>query len=539
MDSPLQALKESRSPKFTWESWTKAHAPLIALAVIAIGFELRIREAWGTFLNPDEALHFFIANRPSLEEVYRASLTQAHPPLFFFVLHALRVFGNSEVMLRLPSILAGTLFCWIFFKWLDDRLGHEVALVGVILAALLPTMIDVSAEIRQYGLLLLFLVSGLWLLDRGLETDSPLLILTSTISLWLAMLTHYSSFLFLAAVDVYAGLRIWRNRVSRPTILTWLAGQVLAFSLAVFLYWTHLSKIKPTAMTQQALELWLRRSYFHPGDNPLTFLLSRTFSVFQYVVGQLVVGDILTIVFVAGVFLLMRAKAQNPRNREFGLGVLLIVPFVLNYGAGLLDLYPFGGTRHCIYLSIFVITGIAIGIAELTRRHMVRSTAITVSVVVLCFVFRTVHHPYIARAEQARSRMDAAITFVETQIPASQTILADYESGIELGHYLCKQEPVAYEDVPPDFLIFNCGRHRVISTVPDQWAFTPKTLFKQLANLVERGYLKPDERVWVVQAGWIVSLDEDLRATIPELRDLRTQTFGNNIRFLQLSVGSH
>jgi len=534
--------KESRPQALqsaSWVSWTVAHTRQIALAIVAAGFGLRVKEAWGTFLNPDEALHFFIANRSPLGEVYKASLTQAHPPLFFFVLYGLRSFGNSEIILRLPSILAGTLFCWIFFTWLNDRLGSEGALVGVMLAALLPTMISVTAEVRQYGLLLLFVMSGLWFLDRGIEEDSPLLILVSAICLWMAMLTHYSSFFVIAALGVYAVLRMWR-KVSRPTAFTWLTGQVVAFSLAIFLYLSHISKIKSTTMAGQALEIWLRRSYFHSGhDNPLTFLVARTFSIFQYMVGQLIVGDILTIVFLAGIFFILRRKMPIGDSRRSALAVLLVLPFALNYIAGLLDLYPFGGTRHCIYLSIFAITGVAIGIAELARRNMVRSTAIIVAVVVLCFVFRAIHHPFIARADQARSRMDEAVTFVETQIPASQTILVDYESGIELGHYLCKQEQVGYESFTPDSLVFNCGNHRIISTVPDLWAFTPETLFKQLANLVERGYLKPDERIWVAQAGWVVNLDEDLRATVPELRDLRTQTFGNNIRFFQLSVASH
>ncbi|HXY04719.1 MAG TPA: glycosyltransferase family 39 protein [Terriglobales bacterium] len=541
MNSPLQASNESRSPKFqitSWEYWTLGHTTLIASAVIAAGFVLRVREACGTFLNPDEALHFFIANRASLDAVYQASLTQAHPPLFFFMLYGLRLFGNSEILLRLPSIVAGTLFCWIFFKWLDDRLGQPAALVGLIYAACLPTMISVTAEVRQYGLLLFFLMCGLWFLDRGLEKDSPRLMLISAISLWLAILTHYSSVFFVAALSVYACLQIWPKKVSRAAVLTWLAGQLVTFSLVVFLYVTHLSKIKRTTMTQQALEIWLRRSYFHSGrDNPLTFLLARTFSVFQYIVGQLVVGDILTIVFVAGVVLLLRSKIQIHSSRQLTLAVLLILPFLLNYGAGLLDLYPFGGTRHCVYLSIFAITGIAIGTVLLTRQNLVRATTITLLIVVSCFLFRTIHHPYIARADQARSRMNEATAFVATQIPDNETILVDYESGVELGHYLCNQQ-VVYSRLTPDSLVFNCGNHRIISTVPDLWAFTPQTFLTQWAYLVERGYLKPGEKVWVCQAGWMVSLDEDLGTHSPEFHDLKTLKFGNNIRFSPLTVGS-
>ncbi|MBV8049641.1 MAG: glycosyltransferase family 39 protein [Acidobacteriaceae bacterium] len=539
MDQPVRALKKSLAKdkqRTSLEQWAQVYRWLIALVILCLGFVLRLEEAWGTFLNPDEALHFFIADRPSLEAVYKASLTQAHPPLFFFMLHGLRSLGNSEIILRLPSFLAGTLFCWVFFKWLDDIFGPQVALVGVVFAALLPTMIGVTAEVRQYGLLLLFLMSGLWFLDRGVRKNSPPQMFASAVCLWLAMLTHYSSFFFVAVLAIYASLRIWRNKVSRPTAVAWLSGQLAACSLAVLLYVRHISKIKATTMTQQAFEIWLRRSYFHSGDNPLIFLVTRTFSVFQYTVGQLVVGDALAIVFLAGVIFLLLRKKQMRSQYPSALAVLLMLPFVLNYIAGLLDLYPFGGTRHCVYLSIFAITGIAIGIVELAGQNLVRATVISVVVVILCFAFRSVHHPYIARADQARSHMDEAVVFVQTQISTSQTILVDYQSGIELSHYLCKQQQIVYDRVTPDFLVFNCANHRIISTVSDLWAFTPQTFLEQARNLLAHGYLEPGERVWVCQAGWIVNLNEDLR-NFPGFQNLKTQRFGNNIRIFSLLVG--
>jgi hypothetical protein len=58
-----------------------AHHEFVIAAIVALGFVQRVRAEWGTFLNPDEALHFFIANRSSLALAYKASLTMAHPPL--------------------------------------------------------------------------------------------------------------------------------------------------------------------------------------------------------------------------------------------------------------------------------------------------------------------------------------------------------------------------------------------------------------------------------------------------------------------------
>jgi hypothetical protein len=509
---------------------------LIALAVVAAGFALRIREAWGTFLTPDEALHFFIANRASLGAVYRASLTQAHPPLLFFVLYALRPFGNSEFVLRLPTILTGTLFCWIFFHWLRRTLGPTVGVTGLVFAALLPPMVGLTAQVRQYGLLLLFLISGAWLLERALAENSPKLMWFSAICLWLGMLSHYSAFLFTAVLGVYALLRMWRNGPSLPTVIAWVAGQAVAFALAVFLYLTHISKITGTTMAEQAFDGWLRKSYFHAGDNPITFFVTRSFSFFQYIFGQLVIGDIVALLFVAGIVLLWRDKGEA-QPRHYQLAGILVFAFLLNYAVALVDLYPYGGTRHCVFLAIFAITGVSICVAKLARRMHVRVFAISLIVVALCWGFRTNHAPYIARADQSRAHMADAVSFVKEQMPVSEPIFVDYESGMELGHYLCAQKPISYGAAGSGFLVFQCAGHRIISTVPDVWAFTPPVFLNQWATLAGSGYLQPGEAVWVLQAGWMVKLDEDLRKDFPEFHDLKTQEFGHNVRFFKLTAG--
>ena len=83
-------------------------------SVLLLAFFLRLWRASGTFLNLDEAMHFLAANKPSLAEAYRSSLNLAHPPLLILFLNVWKKLGTSELALRLPSVIAGTIFCWIF-----------------------------------------------------------------------------------------------------------------------------------------------------------------------------------------------------------------------------------------------------------------------------------------------------------------------------------------------------------------------------------------------------------------------------------------
>jgi predicted membrane-bound mannosyltransferase len=99
-----------------FDRWFEAHSNLSAILIVIAGFLVRLRAASGTFLNPDEALHYLLANQSSWQLAYHASLTNAHPPLLTLVLYFCRGVGTSEFVLRLPSVIAGTAFCWIFFK---------------------------------------------------------------------------------------------------------------------------------------------------------------------------------------------------------------------------------------------------------------------------------------------------------------------------------------------------------------------------------------------------------------------------------------
>jgi len=515
------------------------HIRTTALALLAVGFVVRLWLTIGTFLNPDEALHFFIANRSSALLAYQASLTMAHPPLLIFLLYWWKNLGTSEFVLRLPSVLAGSGFCWVFFKWLEKLFGSIVALVGLTFAALLAPMVLLSAEVRQYELLLLFAISAAYLLEWALERRSAAFMLASAACLCLAMLSHYSAPLFVAALGVYALLRLLSERPPAAVSAAWASGQAGALALLSVLYVTHISKIKHTTMAEQAFDSWLYKSYFHPGHgNLVVFALARSFSVFQFMLGQSVVGDIAALLFAAGIVFLVRGQIARPTGRATSsqLAVLLVSPFLLNCAAAMLDVYPYGGTRHCVYLAVFGLAGIGLCLVRIAGGRVVRAMGITLVLIVFCWLFRSIRHPYIYRTDQKHARMEQALSFIREQVAPSDLIFVDYESGLELGHYLCEQKPVVYDGSIPGFLVFNCGGHRIVSTINDLWAFDPQMFFEEWRRLLASAHLKADDRVWVAQAGWIVTLADDLKK-FPEFQQLQVQSFGKNIQFFRLETG--
>jgi 4-amino-4-deoxy-L-arabinose transferase-like glycosyltransferase len=530
---------------------------LAALFITLLGFLARLWTAHGTFLNPDEALHFRLANQASLALAYKASLTASHPPLLTFVLYFWRALGSSELWLRLPSVLAGVAFCWTFYKWLSKAAGNLAGLVGLLLVAFLPPIVQLAAEVRQYSLLLAFLASALYFLDAALAKNSPRRMAAFSLCLYFAMLTHYSAFLFAAALGLYTLLRISTERPPARLLTVWALGQLGALALAIFLYKSHLSTLgageSRTPLQGWMSDFYLRHSYFDPShDNPLTFLVGHSFGVFQYFFGQLAVGDAMGLLFVVGVALLLRAKGsaknqtQNKEQNEDQnkarsasrqVGLFLLLPFAIAAAASLAHVYPYGGTRHVAFLIIPGAAGVSLAIARLAAEKWLRALTIAAVILVTCIAFGKPRAPRMDRADQSRTHMSAAMEFVSQKIDASDLIFTDYQSDLVLGHYLCRQQPIVFESSSADFEAFTCG-HRVISAgYKTATLFTASSFLNPWNRLVETCRLNPGKSVWVFQTGWDANLPKDLRKNSAELHDLRFESFGNNIKIFKLTVG--
>src|SRR3989454_12136364 len=199
--APPSASRQSRASII--ETWFEAHNDLAVATIVVAGFLLRLWIAHGTFLNPDEALHFRAANTPSWWLTYQRSLAIAHPPLLVFLLHFWRAFGMSELVLRLPSVIAGTLFCLIFYAWVANNFSRTAAWVSLIFVSFLPPMVELSAELRHYALLLVFCAGALFFLDDALSRNSAWRVSVSLLCLYLALLSHYSVVLFAALFAVF------------------------------------------------------------------------------------------------------------------------------------------------------------------------------------------------------------------------------------------------------------------------------------------------------------------------------------------------
>ncbi|MFZ1007279.1 MAG: glycosyltransferase family 39 protein, partial [Candidatus Sulfotelmatobacter sp.] len=398
---------------------------LLPLLVLAAGLLARLYEAWAYFLNPDEALHNLLASQTSLALSYKAALTNAHPPLLILVLYYWRSLEQSELMLRMPSVLAGTACCWIAYRWLKLVTDRSTAFIGLLLFAFSPALIELSAEVRQYALLLFFMSSCLYLSERSLRENSSFLMALFSLSLCGALLTHYSALIFAFTLGVYMLVRLYPYRERIRLIATWAAGQIAALALASYFLITHVAELKRRGMAEGIAETWLRKSIFHAGENhALVFIATQTLRVFTYLLSHGVGGTLALLAFLVGIISLLRWKRasgeERPSPRE--LALLLGLSFVVNCGAALAGLYPYGGTRHNSFLALFALSGTAVGLSLWKpAREWVKPL-----IIILCLAvcnFFPAPPPLIRPRNHHRVLMEQAMNYLRQSAPPGSIVL--------------------------------------------------------------------------------------------------------------------
>jgi hypothetical protein len=520
---------------------------LLPAFIIIAGFVARLIPASRLFLNPDEALHNLLASQPSIGGAWAAALTNAHPPLLILVLYYWRALGHSELWLRLPSVVAGTAACWLLYQWLKLITDRFTAFMGLLLAGFAPSLILLSAEIRQYALLLFFVTACLYLSERAVQSKSPRMMILFSFSLYGALLTHYSALIFALTMGVYLLVRLHPYRAAMRIFAVWGAGQVGGIAIAAYFLLVHIPRLRQTGMVRADLESYLRKSIFNPGErNPVEFVVAQTLRVFTYLFSHGLMGALGLLAFLAGMLWLLKQASWNreepaeistkvatkgPSPRE--LALLLGLPFLASWGLALAGLYPLGATRHDAFLAPFAITGVCVGIAAwIPCQHSMTALGIAICLAV-CNLFPAPPPPIRAK-DQSRRLMQNAMTYLRASAPPGSALFTDYESGLLLGDYLCGHGVVQIFPPSQPLASANCGAYTVVATSFHDWKLTADKFPGALTGASKM--LTPQAEVWFFYAGWINDSAPAMKQELAQFGCPAPEGFGENIIVCRLTV---
>lgn len=507
--------------------------------LLGAGFLLRLAWAHFTFLNGDEGLHYSISVRPSVALTYKESLATAHPPLLLVFLHCWSWIGNSELLLRLPSALAGTAFCWLMFLWLKRVLDRGVAIIALSLLLFAPPMIWLSAEVRQYALLWFFGAASLLFLELGVSEQSKRMMLLSSLSLYLALLCHYSSFVLALVLGIYGLVRICHSKSPAGVAEVWAVGQMGALTLVLWLLRNQVSKLKAEGMPQWIADSYLRSSVFHPGvDRVIPFVLGATFRFFHYIFAQTAAGALGPLLFGIGLLLLVKDRHSNvDSNRPSGiaLALLLVLPFIINCSLALAAIYPYGGSRHDSYLAMFAIPGIAIALARWRVSRSWVKPVVIVAALGFCNLFPKPLGEYIEPRNHNRALMIDAADFLRHSVAPDSIIFTDEQGRLLLNYYLCGSAMGALDLPWPEFREPRCPGNRLV--VLNEWNFREDTFPERLHDLRRTYNLSSGTTIWLFQAGWYIDKALDLRDEFARVGCNAPHEYGKSILICPAVLG--
>jgi len=213
----------------------------------------------------DEAYTADLARMP-LGEMLSATHEDVHGPLWYLIAGAsVRLFGMSEIALRIPSLVLGMLAVWLTYRLARELFGAQIGLVASAIMAINPLAVYHSGESRMYSLLLCGVLVASWGSVTGKRWAVGL-------GMALTLFSHNLGFIYLPGIALLAG----RARIRRvlpamalgclPYAL-WVPSLVYQLSHNQFSgpYWISYFSGNPFAsMLSAILQLWFPHFTYEP-----------------------------------------------------------------------------------------------------------------------------------------------------------------------------------------------------------------------------------------------------------------------------------
>jgi uncharacterized membrane protein len=206
---------------------------MVGLCVVATG----VRVATSRGLWVDEAISVSQAQMPFGKMIEAMETTDVHPPLHHAILWVVvRLFGTSELAVRLPSLIAGVALVPVMF-WVGSVIyDRRTGWIAAVLTTIAPFAVWYSQEARMYSqfMLLAALAIGAQVLAvrRGRWYDWGLYAVATALLFW----TQYFGIMPILVQQAGFAWALWRARRQqnrRRALATGWAASALVIGLLV------------------------------------------------------------------------------------------------------------------------------------------------------------------------------------------------------------------------------------------------------------------------------------------------------------------
>lgn len=196
--------------------------------IIVVGLILRLiglnQSLW-----LDEAINVNVAKNLDYVALFtKYSLSDFHPPLYHLLLKFwISIFGTSEVIVRLPSVMLGVGSILVTYSIAKNLFEKKTALIASTLIATAPLHIYYSQEARMYMLAAFLASVSVYFFLALLKKDNLFNWLGFIIGTSLMLYSDYLPYLLLPVYVIY--LIANRKKFKRSTLKTFLPAFIVIF----------------------------------------------------------------------------------------------------------------------------------------------------------------------------------------------------------------------------------------------------------------------------------------------------------------------
>ncbi len=212
----------------------------------------------------DEYVSWMIASTPFSKGFIDAAKSQCHMPLYYLYLKFfMTIFGQSDLILRLTSVFAGTISIVAMYftgREKDEKTGLLCAGFCVISSFL----IYYSQEVRLYSLLFLFSAMSLLYTFRCIKNPCKKNFILYIICNLLIIFTHTIGFVYVFFNLIFLSINLYKQ-FKKAVIILW---------SSIFICWAAASPIVLRIFTTQSFSQW----WGHFSLSKIAFLMTDYFS---------------------------------------------------------------------------------------------------------------------------------------------------------------------------------------------------------------------------------------------------------------------
>ncbi|MCX5903117.1 MAG: glycosyltransferase family 39 protein [Proteobacteria bacterium] len=303
------------------------------------GVFIRIWGLWNYAFNPDEVMLSFVADATNFTDLWEGIKNQTNAPLMYVILHLLIMLGKNELLLRCISLVPGAGLIIVFYFLGKKVSGAVSGITMAFLCAFGYGAVQLSQVVRPYSMLLVFLSGALYFFVSCLEKPGKKYLYGYSLCMLLAIAMHYPAVMFFAAIGCVWLLRSIIEEKPSAEYRSVIMAHLPSLALFCILYFFHISyHLGGGGVYGTIKETYLAPLFPHtfPG------FINNTRDFFGYLFLP-PYATLFAVLSMLGVIALWKTSQR-------ALAATIVLTFAITIVFTIFKLFPFGGSRHSIYL---------------------------------------------------------------------------------------------------------------------------------------------------------------------------------------------